>query len=138
MKKMTAEQKKRFGKLAERTLAVVAVLLVYYVIVKLTGVGIPCAFYLITDKYCPGCGITRALMALIEGDLAAAMGYNAYVMVMLLPALVFGAHRAYIYVKSGEEFSYNAVEKLFLIVAFLLMVVFGVMRNMPEFAFLAP
>jgi len=138
MKKMTAEQKKRFVKLAVRTAAVLAVCIAYYIAVKLIGRGIPCAFYVITDKYCPGCGITRALVALIEGDIASAAGYNAYVILILLPALVFGARRAYVYVKSGNEFSYNAVEKVLLTVAFLLMIAFGIMRNMPEFSFLAP
>lgn len=138
MKKMTAEQNKRLKKLIFRTLATLLVLAAYYVAVKLIGKGIPCVLYLITDKYCPGCGITRALMALIEGDLVAAIGYNAYVVLLLLPALAFGARRAYVYVKCGDEFSYNNVEKVLLLVAFVLMIAFTVMRNMPEFAFLAP
>jgi hypothetical protein len=77
-------------------------------------------------------------MALIEGDLVASIGYNAYVVLLLLPALAFGARRAYVYVKCGDEFSYNNVEKVLLLVAFVLMIAFTVMRNMPEFAFLAP
>lgn len=36
----------------------------------------PCVFHLATGLYCPGCGITRALHALVHGDLARAWSMN--------------------------------------------------------------
>lgn len=36
----------------------------------------PCMFRLLTGYFCAGCGITRALHALVHGDLMAALRFN--------------------------------------------------------------
>ncbi len=36
----------------------------------------PCMFHLLTGYFCAGCGITRALHALVHGDLMAALRFN--------------------------------------------------------------
>lgn len=51
-----------------------------------TRYGPPCPFHSMTGLDCPGCGATRALVALIRGDVAAAVGHNAF-MVASLPLL---------------------------------------------------
>ncbi len=43
-----------------------------------------CPFRFLTGISCPGCGMTRALLALLRGDLAAAYDYHP--LVFLLPA----------------------------------------------------
>ena len=53
---------------------------------RLTGLGIPCPFHLLTGLNCPGCGVSRMLLSLMEGDLNAAFGHNA-VLLCLLPVL---------------------------------------------------
>lgn len=50
------------------------------------GIFPPCPFRAATGLKCPGCGSLRALHALGQGDLAAAWGYNA-AMVLGLPVL---------------------------------------------------
>lgn len=40
------------------------------------GIGIPCLFRLVTGFQCPGCGNSRAVLALLRLDLQAAFGYN--------------------------------------------------------------
>ena len=69
-----------------------------------SGFPIPlvCAWYEITGLYCPGCGITRSITALLQGDPLAALRYNAapFVLGLLLVFLyiewgtdLFGTHR---------------------------------------------
>ena len=41
------------------------------------GIGIPCLFYKITGLQCPGCGSSRAVMALLRLDLREALRHNA-------------------------------------------------------------
>lgn len=51
------------------------------------GTGLPaCPLWQLTELYCAGCGITRALRALIHADLATAWAMNP-LMIILLPVL---------------------------------------------------
>ncbi|MFD4249351.1 DUF2752 domain-containing protein [Amycolatopsis thermoflava] len=54
-----------------------------------TGVlRIPCWFHALTGLDCPFCGGSRALGALLRGDVAGALSYNAFALVVLLPLAV--------------------------------------------------
>lgn len=51
----------------------------------------PCSFFAVTGYYCIGCGLTRALHALVHGDVLTALSMNPLAMVMLAIApLVLG------------------------------------------------
>jgi hypothetical protein len=43
----------------------------------------PCVFHAVTGLYCPGCGSTRGLHALLNGDLTRAMDMNPLLMLSL-------------------------------------------------------
>ena len=43
----------------------------------------PCVFNLLTGMLCPGCGGTRALHALLHGDVAAAFAFNPLLFVAM-------------------------------------------------------
>lgn len=50
----------------------------------------PCPWLLVTGRWCPGCGGLRAVASLLRGDVAAALGWNPLVVVVLPPlALVW-------------------------------------------------
>ncbi|MFI9380160.1 DUF2752 domain-containing protein [Kutzneria sp. NPDC052558] len=53
-------------------------------------VSIPCWFHALTGADCPFCGGSRALGALLHGDLAGALRFNAFAVILLLPAAVAG------------------------------------------------
>ena len=53
-----------------------------------------CPFFALTHHYCPGCGATRAIAALLHGNVAAAMHFNAAV-TLLLPVLLWYFGRMY-------------------------------------------
>ena len=95
-----------------------------------------CQFHRLTGLNCPGCGMTRALYALLHGDFATALRDNA-LFVFALGALAvrggwFGANklrgRA-----NGEFFSAKWLWPLLAVA-----LVFTVLRNLPAFAFLSP
>ena len=64
----------------------------------MAGQGFPCLFHLMTGLYCPGCGGTRAVRALLRGDLAMSFQYHPLVLymaaVILAEAVSFGIARA--------------------------------------------
>lgn len=45
-----------------------------------TGFGLPCVFHSLTGLYCPGCGGTRAVRALLKGDLWMSFQYHPLVL----------------------------------------------------------
>lgn len=50
-----------------------------------------CPFKMLTGLSCPGCGTQRALHALLSGDPAGALRYNAALIPFILLALLYGA-----------------------------------------------
>lgn len=54
----------------------------------------PCVFLTLTGHYCAGCGITRALHALVHGDLATAARMNvlaAFLLALVPPVIAWHA-----------------------------------------------
>jgi hypothetical protein len=93
----------------------------------------PCLFHLLTHLYCPGCGVTRALHALVHGDIALAFRMNAMAMlaIPLMPAMLVKSLRPG---HSRMDGLLDARLWLFLVLTFSLL------RNIPlaPFNWLAP
>jgi hypothetical protein len=95
-----------------------------------------CQFHLLTGLYCPGCGATRASYQLLHGNLMAALHDNALYVVSLAALAARGVwflKRRHYHQPVGHFIPPTALW-VFLGVA----LVFVVLRNMPEFSFLAP
>lgn len=97
-----SESKERLCKLLTRCAIVLLVGLLYYLIICVTGKRIPCLYYTFTGFYCPGCGITRMAVSLLQLDFQKAFYYHP-VLLCSLPFLgsCFG-YQALRYVKTGE------------------------------------
>lgn len=103
--------------------------LLYLVWFQKTGFGIPCAFRLITGYLCPGCGITRALSLVFQFKFREAFSYNALsitVFPILCVYLLYRRIMEAVFRKPG----FAVWEYVFLIAAFAITVVYGVVRNL--------
>ncbi|MFC5576773.1 DUF2752 domain-containing protein [Lysobacter niabensis] len=94
-----------------------------------------CVFHDLTGWDCPGCGITRALHALVHFDLWRALAMNAF-LVLSLPLLAAMAvhgltQRAWLPARIRRV----VFDGRWWIAA---LVAFGVVRNLPGFEWLAP
>ena len=58
------------------SISILLIGLAYAFIVIPTGIVIPCKFRLITGLYCPGCGITRACLDILNGNIYGAIRHN--------------------------------------------------------------
>lgn len=92
-----------------------------------------CPFYKITNLYCPGCGITRMILSIIQGDFYQAFRYNP-LLFLLIPVFVFlGINHIFHY-----KFLSKRRQEKFYIILVVLLLLFGILRNIPLFSYLAP
>jgi hypothetical protein len=97
-----------------------------------------CFFYRSTGLLCPGCGSLRAMHQLLHGHLAAAFRFNA-LFVASLPFLGWLGFQRLLATVRGESTPLR-IPPLWLWSGFVLLVIFGVLRNLPfaHAAWLAP
>nr|WP_276545116.1 DUF2752 domain-containing protein [Brachybacterium muris] len=94
-----------------------------------------CPVYHLTGLHCPGCGAIRSVHALLDGDLALALRSNAVLMVAL-PAVALGFGRWTLRRMRGLRTA--APPSSVVLAGAVIAVVFGILRNLPFFWFLAP
>lgn len=94
----------------------------------ITRQGFPCLFQLITGLYCPGCGGTRAVRALLAGNPGLSFQYHPLVLyaavVITAEFLSFAISKA---VKNPRW--YLGHETLFIYIAAIIVVVNWVFKN---------
>jgi hypothetical protein len=103
-----------------------------------------CQFHKLTGLNCPGCGATRALYALLHGDILRALRDN--VLVLGLGAVAVGRGLWWWRRKSGPARSGSVTQgpaaefipAKCLWPILVLALVFAVLRNLPPFWFLSP
>ncbi len=121
--------KKRAVKVGFLCLFGVAAGILYAVFVLHTGLGIPCAFHMITGLLCPGCGVTRMLLSLMRGDFAGAWRANAMLMVLSPFLLYILADSVMAYVRAGS-FRVRRWQEVLLYIMIGMLVVFAAVRNL--------
>ncbi len=99
--------------------------------VPLTGWMPPCPFHLLTGFNCPGCGTTRMVQALLEGELGQAFSYNPFFFVLLFAAcgaLIWFFLRTFR--KGWKPLRIDWKNRWWLVLLGLFLL-FGVLRNTP-------
>ncbi len=96
------------------------------------NIFIPCIFHELTGLYCPGCGITRCLIAIIKLDFMQAFRYNMLVFI-LLPIFTFiGIKKYYCWLLNKQCILFS---NRFYITLAIITILFGILRNIfPVFA----
>ncbi len=129
-----------FFQMHRKQLCAVAVVLalgaVYYLLIWLTPFRIPCLFQKLTSLACPGCGVTHMCIRLVQLDFIGAARENLAI-ACLVPIWILWLgvrsclHPAWMR-KNGKA------ERIFLIGCIVLLVGFGIARNLPGLEFLLP
>lgn len=110
--------------------------LAYYIVTQLTPLRIPCLFQKITGLACPGCGISHFCIRLLHLDLLGAVKEN------LAIALLFPLWLAAFLVRvlwNPKWFAKGSKgENLLLWGSVVVLLLFGIVRNLPHMEFLLP
>ncbi len=107
-----------------------AVLLIFLLkeqIITLSGYLPECQFYYKTGYLCPGCGNTRSLISLLNGNIINSLGYNISLMVIILLSLC-----GYIEIVScalGKKIHIIPRSYFFLTVLLTTMILYYLLRN---------
>ena len=134
---MTGEQKKRLFQIIKPVAEVLLLGTAYVIFIKITGWALPCPIKLVTGKYCPGCGISRMLLAALRFDFEAAFLANRFLFFLLPVILVYALIKASYYVITGKN-KQSLPEQVSILFVSILTIAFWVLRNMEAFSYLAP
>ena len=95
-----------------------------------------CPFLALTGWYCPGCGSLRATHALVHGDLGAAFQLNP-LLVLATPAIVV-AWALWLRREVRDRARERVLPAAWIWALLVVVLAFGVLRNLPAGAWLAP
>ncbi len=88
----------------------------------------PCPSLTLLHIYCPGCGSTRAVAALLHGDLLLALRQNSVIPVMLLMAVLY--YLEFALKVWGGRFRFPVIHnKVFITALFVCWLIYAVVRN---------
>lgn len=87
-----------------------------------------CNFYKWTGLYCPGCGDTRAVIALMNGDILLSLRQNALIVVLLLIAIALYIE-LFLKVVFEKRFKSPILNLKFLCIFLILFAVYSFVRN---------
>ncbi len=113
----------------------ISVFLIYYILNKKFGFSIPCIFYKITGLYCPGCGITRLLFALVNLEFYESFKYNPWIFILIVLGLFYLICKLFIFLKLKKIIK---IPNYVYITLIIISIIFGIFRNIPGFDFLGP
>ncbi len=124
---MSPQQKVRLKRRLRPIVGALLMGLAYYIWLKLTGLGLPCSTKLLTGFDCPGCGLTRMIMAALRFDFKAAFNYNSAAFIISPVILAVGIVESIRYVKDGKGFS--KVSEVIAIICGVVLLTYGIVRN---------
>ncbi|MGN0502820.1 MAG: DUF2752 domain-containing protein [Ruminococcus sp.] len=87
-----------------------------------------CNFYKWTGLYCPGCGDTRAVIALMNGEILLSLRQNALIIVLLLVAIALYIE-LFLKVVFEKRFKSPILNLKFLWIFLILFAIYSVVRN---------
>ena len=96
-----------------------------------------CAFHTVSGLECPGCGGQRALHQLLHGNLGLALRQNALV-ILLLPVAGWYLFRFVMQKSTGRTLPSPFSHHLWPWILCVIVISFGIVRNLPGFDWLRP
>ena len=113
----------------------ISIIIIYFILALVFKVNINCPIHEIFHVYCPGCGVTRMIIALFKGEFYQSFRYNQLLFI-LLPVFIFFLINYIICIKNNKKPLYLRINNKVWIVVCIIMIVYAILRNI--FPYLAP
>lgn len=91
-----------------------------------------CVWHEVTGFYCPGCGITRMALSLMSGEIYQAFRYNPLLFLLIVCGIIYVVYSLIRYRKIKK------IDNKIVIMIVVITILYGILRNIPNFDFLAP
>lgn len=104
------------------------VCIAYYFSLTFFNIGIPCLFHKFTGLLCPGCGITRMILAILHLDFKSALQYNQVVFIFS-PIILYFIIRLYVSWLKSENYKLSLIENIVVYIMLTILLIFGIIRN---------
>ena len=123
------EKKDRIRKIIYRDGIILLAGILYAVFVRLTGLAVPCIFRTLTGWLCPGCGITRASLSLIKGNVQASFSYNPFLYIAG-PCIIYLIVRGDLNYIKKDTYRLCTADTVLIYILIVAALIFGVVRNL--------
>ncbi len=94
----------------------------------------PCIFHKITHLYCPGCGMTRGVYYFLHGQFLMAIRENLLLLFVVIGLALEGVYKLEEKILKRKRIPFYK-RRSALYVFFVLVVVYWILRNIPEYPF---
>ena len=109
--------KNRLIRTIKNTIAILCLGIFLYILYNF-HIRIPCAFKTLTHLDCPSCGVSRMCVALSHGDIKSAFYQIRYI-------------------KTGQR-KISPIENNIMIVLIVILIIYGIIRNLPFYPYRLP
>ena len=120
--------KKRIVSLIKLYMLIFTAGLLYALLFSKFNIKIPCIFYTITGLLCPSCGISRMCIEILKGEFLTAFYYNRLIFCLIPVFFAIFLKWNIDYIRFGK-IKYGKMENALIIVMIVLLVLFGMIRN---------
>nr|WP_314445682.1 DUF2752 domain-containing protein [uncultured Lachnoanaerobaculum sp.] len=128
--------KDRLKRTIKNTIAILCLGIFLYILYNF-HIRIPCAFKTLTHLDCPSCGVSRMCVALSHGDIKSAFYYNQ-ILIFLTPVIVlYYIFYQIRYIKTGQR-KISPIENNIMIVLIVILIIYGIIRNLPFYPYRLP
>ena len=97
--------------------------------VKKTGMAVPCVFHLVTGWKCPGCGVTRMCVALLQLDFEGAFSSHPMLFAQMPFLGVIAVRNVYVYIRDGFCRP-TKLETIVIYICIVLLIIYAIVRNL--------
>ena len=122
-------------KIVIKILIFLIILVLYLVLGSAFNIYIGCPIHDITGFHCPGCGLTRMLLAILKLDFYQAFRYNQLLFILMPFALLLLFENIYSEYKNKKSI-YKKIPNYIWYSLIVILLLYAVLRNI--FSFLAP